>query len=89
MIFCARVHRARERDVGDLLSPGEDPRRRFIVSALMPYLFILFLGTGLLIVTIVSGALKRLGSQNILLFGDVVSPRVHIHRAGRASPARS
>ena len=48
-------------------------RRRFIVSALMPYLFILFLGTGLLIVTIVSGALKRLGTQSILWFGSVVS----------------
>ena len=48
-------------------------RRRFVVSALLPYLFILFLGTGLLIVTLVSGALKRLGSQNILWFGDVVS----------------
>lgn len=48
-------------------------RRRFIVSALMPYLFILFLGTGLLIVTIVSGSLKRLGTQSIVWFGDVVS----------------
>jgi YihY family inner membrane protein len=48
-------------------------RRRFIVSALMPYLFILMLGTGLLIVTIVSGALRRLGTQNILWFGDIVS----------------
>ena len=48
-------------------------RRRFIVSAMMPYLFILFLGTGLLIVTIVSGALTRLGTQSIVWFGDVVS----------------
>jgi YihY family inner membrane protein len=48
-------------------------RRRFIVSALMPYLFMLFLGTGLLIVTIVSGALRRLGTRNILWFGDIVS----------------
>lgn len=48
-------------------------RRRFLVSALLPYLFILFLGTGLLIVTVVSGALKRLGTRSILWFGDVVS----------------
>ena len=48
-------------------------RRRFLVSALLPYLFILFLGTGLLIVTLVSGALKRMGKQSILWFGDVVS----------------
>jgi membrane protein len=48
-------------------------RRRFLVSALLPYLFILFLGTGLLIVTIVSGALKQMGERSILWFGDVVS----------------
>ena len=48
-------------------------RRRFFVSALLPYLFILFLGTGLLIVTVVSGALKRLGTRSIWWFGDPVS----------------
>ncbi len=48
-------------------------RRRFLVSAVMPYLFILFLGTGLLIVTLASGALKRLGERSILWFGDPVS----------------
>jgi membrane protein len=48
-------------------------RRKFLVSALLPYLFILFLGTGLLIVTLVSGLLKRLGMRSFLWFGDVVS----------------
>jgi membrane protein len=48
-------------------------RRRFLVSALMPYLFILFLGTGLLIVTIVSGALTRMAAQDIRIFGDLFS----------------
>jgi membrane protein len=48
-------------------------RRRFLVSALLPYLFILFLGTGFLLVTIVSGALKNLGTRSFLWFGDVVS----------------
>ena len=48
-------------------------RRRFFVSALLPYLFILFLGTGLLVVTIVSGALKRLGAQSFVWFGEPVS----------------
>ena len=48
-------------------------RRRFLVSALLPYLFILFVGTGLLIVTLVSGALKQLGAHSIVWFGDVVS----------------
>ena len=48
-------------------------RRRFLVSAMMPYLFILFLGTGLLIVTLVSGALKQLGTRSVYWFGDVFS----------------
>ncbi len=48
-------------------------RRRFLVSALLPYLFILFLGTGFLLVTLVSGALKNLGTRSFLWFGDVVS----------------
>jgi len=48
-------------------------RRRFLVSAVLPYLFILFLGTGLLIVTLVSGVLKRLGERSIRWFGEIVS----------------
>jgi membrane protein len=42
-------------------------RRRFIVSALMPYTFILSLGLGFLIVTIVSGRLAVLATHNLLL----------------------
>jgi YihY family inner membrane protein len=48
-------------------------RRRFLVSALLPYVFILFLGSGLLIVTVVSGALKQLGTRTFVWFGDPVS----------------
>jgi YihY family inner membrane protein len=44
-------------------------RRRFIVSAMLPYVFMLFLGAGLLIVTVVSGALQRLAGRELLLFG--------------------
>src|SRR3954451_8356197 len=40
-------------------------RRHFLVSAVMPYLFILFLGLGLLIVTLVSGLLQFVGTRNI------------------------
>ncbi len=42
-------------------------RRRFIISALMPYTFILCLGIGFLIVTIVSGKLAVLATHNELL----------------------
>lgn len=44
-------------------------RRRFIVSALLPYFFIGFLAAGLLVVTIVSGRLALLGTQHVTVFG--------------------
>ena len=44
-------------------------RRRFIVSAVMPYVFIVFLAVGLLIVTIVAGKLASLATRNITIFG--------------------
>jgi membrane protein len=44
-------------------------RRRFVVSALMPYLFILFLGAGVLVVTIVAGKLAVLATHHIMIFG--------------------
>jgi membrane protein len=44
-------------------------RRRFVVSALLPYLFILFLGLGLLVVTIVAGKLVALATHHITVFG--------------------
>ena len=44
-------------------------RRRFLVSALLPYLYILFLGVGLLVVTVVAGALQSLALTTLDLFG--------------------
>jgi YihY family inner membrane protein len=44
-------------------------RRPFVVSALLPYVFIVFLGVGLLIVTLVSGKLAALATRNVTLFG--------------------
>src|SRR6202048_5460098 len=45
-------------------------RRHFLVSAVMPYLFILFLGVGLLIVTVLSGLLQFVGSRSIMILGE-------------------
>ncbi|MGV3655115.1 MAG: YihY/virulence factor BrkB family protein [Noviherbaspirillum sp.] len=45
-------------------------RRHFLVSALLPYLYILFLGLGLLLVTLVSGLLQLVGERSIVLFGN-------------------
>jgi YihY family inner membrane protein len=44
-------------------------RRRFIVSAVLPYCYILFLGAGLLIVTLVSGSLQAIGQESIDFLG--------------------
>lgn len=44
-------------------------RRRFIVSALLPYIYILCLGVGLLIVTLVSGSLRALGEESVDVLG--------------------
>ena len=43
--------------------------RHFLVSAVMPYLYILFLCVGLLLVTLVSGALQLIGQESVNLFG--------------------
>ena len=45
-------------------------RRHFLISAVMPYLFILSLAIGLLIITVVSGALSRLGTHAIVILGE-------------------
>src|SRR5207237_8023061 len=44
-------------------------RRHFLVSALLPYCYILFLGMGLLVVTLVSGTLEALGAESVQFLG--------------------
>lgn len=44
-------------------------RRHFLVSALIPFFFIALLGIGVLVVTLVSGALQGLDQQHVTLFG--------------------
>ena len=43
-------------------------RRRFVFSMLLPYCYILLLGIGFLVITLVAGALQVVGSQNVHLF---------------------
>ena len=40
-------------------------RRHFLTSALLPYVFILFLGIGFLVVTVIAGALQTLGTRDV------------------------
>lgn len=44
-------------------------RRHFLVSALLPYCYILFLGVGLLVMTLVSGTLQAMGQESVGIFG--------------------
>ena len=44
-------------------------RRRLLISALMPYCYILFLGLGLLLMTLVSGSLQAIGTESIEFLG--------------------
>lgn len=45
-------------------------RRRFLVSAIIPYIYILLLAVGLLVVSVVSGFLHSLEVETVLLFGQ-------------------
>jgi YihY family inner membrane protein len=45
-------------------------RRHFLVSATMPYLFIVFLAVGLLLMTIVAGKLELLARRDVSMFGE-------------------
>lgn len=44
-------------------------RRHFLVSAILPYVYIVCLGVGLLLVTLVSGGLQALGEESVELLG--------------------
>ena len=45
-------------------------RRHFLASAVMPYLFILSLAIGLMIITVAAGALGRLGTHAVVILGE-------------------
>ena len=44
-------------------------RRRWFISILMPYCYILFLGLGLLLMTLVSGSLQIIGQESVEFLG--------------------
>jgi YihY family inner membrane protein len=44
-------------------------RRHFLVSALIPYCYIMFLGIGMLLVTVIAGALQTIGTETISIAG--------------------
>ncbi|HXJ82261.1 MAG TPA: YihY/virulence factor BrkB family protein [Candidatus Methylomirabilis sp.] len=48
---------------------GRVRRRHFLVSAILPYLFIMLIGMGLLLITVISAALQAVGPDSIQVFG--------------------
>jgi YihY family inner membrane protein len=48
-------------------------KRHFLVSAVIPYLFVMLLGAGLLLVALVSSALEVVGRQSIEVLGQAYS----------------
>ncbi len=48
---------------------AEVRRRHFLVSAILPYCYILALGAGVLLVTLVAGSLQVIGTESVRLFG--------------------
>jgi membrane protein len=44
-------------------------RRNFIISAIIPYVYILLMGLGIVLVSFIAGALEILGKKQLLLFG--------------------
>jgi len=50
-------------------------RRHFLVSAVIPYLYILLLGFGLLVVSFISGALQDFGGHTVTVLGESWSLR--------------
>lgn len=44
-------------------------RRHFLISAIIPYFYIMLLGTGLLLVTLVSGLIQGIGARSVSLLG--------------------
>jgi YihY family inner membrane protein len=50
-------------------------KRRYVVSAVLPYIYILCLGLGVLIVTLVSGSLQAIGQESVDVLGHEWSLR--------------
>jgi len=44
-------------------------RRNFVISAIIPYVYILFMGLGIVLVSFIAGALEILEKKQLLLFG--------------------
>ena len=51
----------------------QERKRRYLVSAILPYCYVLSLGVGVLLVTLVSGSLQALGERDVRFLGQAWS----------------
>jgi YihY family inner membrane protein len=51
----------------------QERKRRFVISILLPYCYVLSLGVGVLLVTLVSGSLQAMGERDVEFLGHVWS----------------
>ena len=51
----------------------QERKRRFLISVLLPYCYVLSLGVGVLLVTLVSGSLQAMGERDVEFLGHVWS----------------
>jgi membrane protein len=64
----------------------ETRHRNFIISAVIPYLFVLSIGLGIVLVSVITGALELLEKRQLILFGWTfsleVTSRVAVYTLG-------
>ena len=51
----------------------QERKRRYVVSVLLPYCYVLSLGVGVLLVTLVSGSLQAMGERDVEFLGHIWS----------------
>ena len=73
LFFSSMAFTALENAMSVIFHRRSRVRRHFLISAIIPYLFILVLGGGLLLVTFISGALQAYESEELILFGLHIS----------------
>jgi len=56
--------------------PVRTSRRNFFISAVIPYVYVLSIGLGIVLVSFITGALEILGKRQLILFGWSVSLEV-------------
>jgi YihY family inner membrane protein len=86
LFFSSMAFTVLESAMGMIFHHRVNRGRHFVVSAIIPYLFVMALGVGLLAVTIISGALEAVGRESVHVLGRAWSlaglSRVLLHLIG-------